>query len=401
MVEKLMNVIRLFDEFKKASSVFFKMVGTYLTVFLSFDLTAQETGFTAQVNIEASHINNMFRTSNEVSDNALTVVPMVTHQSVLGKQILKTKYKGKYALYQNNGDADYADHSLLFNMSLNHRHKVRSEFSIGYQEQIEQPGSTNALTLDLDKFTQIKNKAFLAKFFVGNLQSKGQIVGQYVSNKVQHVNNLQSFRDYNKNTITGTFYYRATPKTRALFEVSLANLAYQNSQNFDLSNDQKIYFTGIEWNVTAMTSSIFKVGYQKAEYNDEQLFDLSGLSYYLDIFWRPNTYTFFKIGASRAVRESAEQSSGGYISDDFNVSITHDFRRNVNLSLGYGYIKYDFNNSQNRNDNLQNLSIKLGYKIRRWLQLFTEYKSTKRASNYIIYQYDANNISLGIKALFN
>jgi hypothetical protein len=382
-------------------ALFYKVIFIVLLfAFLLNSSEANELGLTSNVNLNVSQDSNVFRTTNEVDDNIVLIAPELKLAGQQGKHVFAAEYKGGYALYQDNDDLNYLDHDLSLKALFDLSQKFTSELSISFQEQIEQPGTTNALSLQLSEFNQVQESGLSAKFAYGTQQGIGQLVAKYVHRELEYTNNEQAFRDYDSDTFTGTFFYRIAPKTRLLLETSVAELNYTNTQFFDRSSKQNTYLAGVEWNATAITSSIFKIGYQEVDYDLEQLVDLSGLSYYLDVLWKPNTYSLVKIGASRAARESAEQALGGYISNEYDVSLEHEFTSNTQFSIGYQYTDFDFDNSQSRKDELKSLTAKLSYQSKHYLQFYAEYKNSQRESIVEFYNYDANIISLGAVVSF-
>ncbi|WP_339726349.1 outer membrane beta-barrel protein [uncultured Paraglaciecola sp.] len=362
--------------------------------------TSQEVGLTPMVDLSVHQDSNIYRTSAEVDGTIIQVAPEFAYATQYGKHDFQALYKGNYAKYQDNNNLDYFEHEMFAKAKLDLSHKFASDLGFGYQDSIEQPGSTNALSQQLDELNQRTTKGISASLFYGTKQSTGQLVGKYAYKQLEYTNNGQAFRDYNSDTVTGTFFYRVAPKTRLLLEASAAQLGYQNTQFVDNSSRQTSYLAGVEWNATAITSSTFKIGYQDVDYDVENLADLSGLSYFLDMVWKPNTYSILKIGASRAARESAEQSLGGYISSEYDINLAHEFTSNTQFSIGYRYTDFDYNNNQSRKDELKNLTAKLSYQSKYWLQLYIEYENSKRDSELEFYNYDASIVTLGANASF-
>jgi hypothetical protein len=361
---------------------------------------AQEIGANYDIDLSVNHNSNIYRTTTEVDDNILLVAPKLEYLVKYGKQAFQAQYKGNYAKYQDNISLNYFEHEFLALAKLDLSSKFGSELSVKYQDSIEQPGSTNALTIQLDELNKRNAKDLSASLFYGTKQSTGQLVAKYARKELEYTNNAQEYRDYNSNSFTGTFFYRVAPKTRLLLEAKSAKLNYQNIQFIDLTSSQNTYLAGVEWKATAITSSTFKIGYQDVDYDLENVADLSGLSYFLDMVWKPNTYSIVKIGASRAARESAEQSLGGYISSDYDISLEHEFTRNFKLKIGYSYTDFNFNNSQSRKDELKNIMAGLSYQSTSWLEIYTVYKNSKRNSELDFYNYDANLITVGAAASF-
>ena len=383
----------------KFSSITFLVLLSWLSV--SFSVLSQEEGFAPGVEVNFLQDNNIYRTSDEISDTITSIAPTFAYNALYGKQVVSAIYNGDYAFYADNSDLNYLDHDISVKALLDHSYSLSSEFTANYQYLIEQPGTTNAVTSELSEFNQQSNTTFAAKVLFGAQQSKGQIVTAYAQSKLRYDNNEQQFRDYDNDKATGTFFYRVAPKTRILLEVSAADLNYKNNFIFDQSSKQKSYLAGVEWNATAITSSVFKIGYQDVDYANDLISDLSGLSYFLDMSWKPNTYSLVKIGASRAARESAEQSVGGFLSNEFNVGVDHEFTRKTKLSISYRYVESEFDDSQNRQEELQSFSMSIKYQSKRWLQLHLGCEVSKRESTSELFEFDASVINVGVVMSFD
>jgi hypothetical protein len=378
------------------------MITLFLLILLSapFSVLSQEPGFTPSLEINFLQDNNIYRTQEETSDTITTIAPQFVYNELYGKQTITAEYIGKYAFFADKSSLNYFNHDLSVKALLDHGYSLSTEFSANYQYIIEEPGLINAPTIELTEFIQQSNTSLSAKVLYGGTQSKGQIVVDYMQRTLSFDNNGQQFRDQESDSVTGTFFYRAAPNTRILLEASAVNMAFKNNVNFDQSNEQKTYSVGIEWNATAVTSSVFKIGYLNADFANDSLADLSGLSYFLDTSWKPNTFTTFSIGASRVISESAEQFVGGFLTNTFNVGVDHEITRKTSLFVGYDYNEFEVNNQQFIQE-AQNINVTLKYQSKSWLQLQLGYKEIKRESNLQLFDFDAKIMNAGVVMLFD
>ncbi|MEP1552241.1 MAG: outer membrane beta-barrel protein [Paraglaciecola sp.] len=377
-------------------------IGLFIWLMFFGNLVAsQELGFQPEVDLSLTHDSNIYRTTSSVDDNVLLVKPNLEYVSHYGKHAFNAMYSGNYGIYSDNDFLNYTNHNVSLNALLEHSYKVSSEFKLTYQDRIEQPGSTNALSIQVNEFTEIKRSDVSASLFYGTQQSTGQFVVTYIHSLLEYENNEQNFRDYTRDSLLGAFYYKIAPQTRVLLEGNIVKSDYKNTEITDASSKQNIYSLGIEWLVSSSASSIFKIGYQNVEYDNSQLSDLSGLAYSLDTRWRPNSYTLIQLSADRAARESAEELFGGYISTEFGFNLAHELTFKTKINLSYEHTDFDFDNSQNRNDTLQDLSVKLSYQSKQWLNIYLELKNNKRSSTLEPYEYNANIIGVGALVSFD
>ena len=365
-------------------------------------LQAQERqGLLLNANLLAETDDNVLRKINAVSDSALKLSPEVSFLDDFGKHQLSANYQGEYASYSDNGDLNYDSHDIKAKALFDHSYRINSELQVGYKDQVEDPGTTNSSTILINTFNNVNESSALAKVYFGRTQSTGQIVLAYDFNQQRYTNNLQGYRDVDRNKFTGTYFYRISPKTRMLFEASLANYEYDKQIQYgDQSSDEMLYLAGAEWSVTAKTTGVFKIGYQSKDYENDYYSDISGLSYLLDMIWKPNTYSTVTLGASRLTTESAQFGIGGFISTSFVVGYDHELSRRTQLKINYQYDIEDISWVRDREDTRHDFKIGINYSLQRWLDLGINYRYLKRDSSYQLYGFESNSFNLSLTSTF-
>jgi len=370
----------------------------------AFNATAEEDapGISIGADLFTEYDDNVFRNYTEQDDTALKFAPEVQYLAYFGSHTFKADYKGEYSAYSNNNDLNYLNHEADLFVKFDHTHRLNTEFSVGYKDTIEEPGTTNAAPIVIDEFNQFNQLDALARLYYGTHISTGQLVLSLAHKQQEYTNNLQSFRDVDVNSVTGTFFYRVAPKTRFLFETTFADYQYDDSfiLNSNQSSTELRYLAGVEWEATAKTTGIFKLGYQDKTFDDNNFADVDGLSYYLDMIWKPNQYTSFTIGANRKTTESAQAGVGGYLSTEYKVGVNHSFTELTKMKASYSHITDDITSRLSRNDTRHAAKIGLSHNFLRWLEASLDYQFLKRDSDYIVYQFDANSVALGITATF-
>ncbi|MFT2090314.1 outer membrane beta-barrel protein [Paraglaciecola sp. 2405UD69-4] len=364
-------------------------------------MNSQELGFRPEVWVNLVSDSNVFRTTSKVDDNILLVNPTFSYAIQNGKNVFEGSYVGNYATFFSNKDLNYDEHNLSLSSLFDFSARFKTELDLTYLNEIEAPGTNNALATQFTEFNQREDSNFVARFLYGSQQSSGQFVLQYTYRDLNYSNNGQEFRDYISNMFKGTFFYRVAPRTRLLLEGSLSNLSYQNTQVIDLSSIQSVYSLGVQWNNTDLITSVFKIGYQDVDFDDNNRSDLSGLSYFVNLTWQATPNSIVRVDARRAAQESAEQFLGGYISSIFTFNLTHDITDNTTMSFRYSYTDNDFKDSLFRKDETQGLTTRLAYNSKDWLLIYAEYTVNKRDSSIQQFNFDANIISVGVKLSFN
>jgi hypothetical protein len=346
--------------------------------------------------------SNITRTADEISDKTAIFSPQLQFLSNVGQHQFLFDYQGDFAVYNDNSQYNYNDHDFKLGAIFDHSYRINSEFTFGYQDKIEEPGSNNAQTELSSDFNEFTRKSAEAKFYYGTTASNGQFVVGLGHNQQRYTNNQQSFRDLDRNKITGTFFYRMAPKTRLLFEASAAKYDYVAVSQFgDPTSEDNLYLAGIEWEATAITSGTFKIGYQKKDFEDPRFNDLDGLSYFLDMLWQPNTYTKVKIGANRSTSESAQQDIGGFISTGYSLALDHALSARTQLQAKYEHDESDLKTFQNRIDKRKNIKVGITHSLRTWLDISLNYRHLTRNSNDEIYDFSSDSVELSLTSKFD
>jgi hypothetical protein len=339
--------------------------------------------------------SNITRTVEKTPDKAAIFSPQLQFLNSIGQHNFIFGYQGDFVVYDDNSQFNYNEHELKLRAMFDHSYQINSEFTLGYQEKVEDPGSNNAQTESINNFNQLTRKFAEVKFYYGTKASSGQFVVGLVHNQQRYTNNQQSFRSLDRNQFTGTFFYRLAPKTRLLLEASVAaNDNIVATEFTDQSSDANIYLAGVEWEATAATSGTFKLGYQSTIFDNAQLNDLTGLSYLLDISWQPSTYSRFTIGASRLTNESAQQDIGGAINAGYSLALKQDFTPLTSLNVKYEQDKSDFNSAQNRTDKRKRFEVRFAHSLRAWLDISLNFRHWTRSSNEALFNFSSNAVEL-------
>jgi hypothetical protein len=377
------------------------------TLFFSILLPAlvfaqDRQGLLLNADLSVKSDTNITRTGDKTSDTSATFSPQLQFLSRLGQHQFVFDYQGYFTTYNDQAQYNYNDHLLNLDALFDHSERINSQFSFGYQNRVEEPGSNNAQTQLNTDFNQLTRKTANAKLYYGTPASSGQLVLALAHNQRRYTNNQQSYRDVDRNQLTGTFFYRIAPKTRLLFEASTARLDYLPGTGVAApTSDENLYLAGVEWDATAITSGSFKVGYQQKDYADSRFNDIDGLSYFLDMLWQPNTYTRITIGAKRTTQESAEQDIGGFISTGYSLALEHALSARTHLNGRYTQNESDLSFAQDRTDKHKGVTVGITHSLRTWLDIKLHYRHVARQSNNAIYDFSSDAVELSLSSKFN
>lgn len=396
------NIIRVltYNKLAKSTALITLLISS---VILPHQVIAEERqGLLLNAELTAEYDDNVLRKANATSDNAIKLAPELQYLTNFGKHVYAVNYQGEYTLYNDNTKLNYDNHNIALLAKLDHSHKLSSEFKLAYKDEIEEPGSNNSSSLLITQFNQTEKKQAIAKFYYGKRNSIGQLVLGLDHNQNRYTNNLQGYRDYDRNRISGTFFFRIAPKTRLLFQATLADYEYFYQKNIpSRSSKESFYLAGVEWELTAKTSGSFKIGYQGKDFKQNAYSDISGLSYMLDMTWKPNTYSKIKIAATRMSQESSQLLGSAFITNTYSIIGEHKITPRTKLTAGYTFDTADITYVLNRTDKRNDISLGINHSLRTWLEIKLDYQFMARKSDYTIYEFTSNVVGLSLTTTFD
>ena len=309
---------------KKNCSLSFNIL--FVGILLQSSLLAEERqGLLLNAGLSVVSDSNITGSFDETSDKAAIFSPQIQYLSSVNKYQFEFDYQGDFAVYNNNSRYNYNDHDIRVSALTDHSVRINSEFTLGYQKKVEEPGSSNAVFSLNNEFNPITSQSVLAKLYYGTSASSGQFVFGLAHDQRRYSNDEQRFRDMDKTSLSSTFFYRMASNTRLLLEANIGTYDYtQVTQFTEQSSDDTRYLAGVEWEATAATSGIFKLGYQSKKFDDEGAKNLSGLSYIVGLTWQPNTFSKVTFGADRSTDESAQQDIAGSTNASYSLILEHD-----------------------------------------------------------------------------
>lgn len=404
----MVKIKKIFALVNKSVKTLVKNKTTLAFVITTFTLISptinaeERQGLLLNAALETQYDDNVLRKIDPVADSSIQVSPELQYLTHMGKHIFAVDYQGEYSAYKDNTKLNYDNHGIALFARLDHSLKINSEFKLSYKDEVEEPGTNNSTSLLITKFNQTDKKRAIAKLYYGTQQSIGQLVLGIDHGEYRYTNNLQSYRDVDRNRLTGTFFYRIAPKTRLLFQASVGDYDYITKTQFpDQSSKETFYLAGVEWDITAKTSGSFKLGYQGKNFEQKVYSDITGLSYILDMTWKPNTYSTIKIAASRMTQESSQLFTSAFVTNTYSVDAKHEITPRTKLKAAYTYDNDDIVTVRNRTDKRHNLVLGLEHSLLTWLSIGLDYQFIERSSDLKIYEYKANIIGLSLTTTFN
>ena len=351
---------------------------------------------TPTVDVAVGHIDNLYNsTQNETSTWFSKVRPSFDLQGQKGGLVAGVAYALEQGSYFSSHDDDYTDHALSGYATAEFDSRKKLEILAEYlklHDARSDSRSGNSLSpTQVDKPSKYTVKALGATYTYGAHEATGQIVvgGRVEDKSYDNFRTITAAQDRMTKTLTGTFYYRISPKTRLLVEARLRDIDYDLSSVTLDSSETRLQF-GAEWDATAKTSGRVKFGVLRKDFDDDSRDTLTTSSWEAGVNWAPRTYSVFDLSTSR----TAEESGGAedYIdSTRWTLGWTHGWSDRFSTRLSHTLLNEEYEGTTVDNDT-NTTTLGLNYDMRRWLTLGADFSHKSFSSNVAGADYDSNEV---------
>lgn len=137
---------------------------------------------------------------------------------------------------------------------------------------------------------------------------------------------------------------------------------------------------GASFDLSRLVRGEVQVGQYKQSYKNSGYSDAKGSSYRGKVEWFPTQLTTVGFHGSRAVYETPEIGSSGYVSSVLGVSVDHELRRNIVLSAAYSRADNDYNQFD-REDERARVDLAVRYRMNRKVAIVGGYTYSDLSSS--------------------
>ncbi|MEH6542452.1 MAG: outer membrane beta-barrel protein [Porticoccaceae bacterium] len=371
---------------------------------LALEPDPNETGFIPSVTVGEAYDDNVWRARRgEVESWVTTVAPSLVFRAKDGLNLYQFKYDLLHNEVHSSKDDSHTDHDakVLAHIEFTARHRL--DFDVNYVNKTQERDSSNRLFNETGDELSTFDGGFVYGF--GAKSAKGQVdiglnMGQRRYDNNRNSGSFNRQNEFDRKGGSGAFYYRVGAKTRVLAEVIYIDYDYKSSTSL-LSGDSKIYRVGVEWNATAKTGGRVSFGRENRDYDASSISGVSRPSWAASLRWQPRTYSTFALSSESLIWE------GGGTETSTEVTATeltwdHEWAKRWNSHIGYKFENYDYQGSfnNNREDDVDTVSLGLNYKMRRWLEVNLFYEYSETDSNNLFSEYDRNVLGMKIGMSF-
>ena len=204
------------------------------------------------------------------------------------------------------------------------------------------------------------------------------------------------------NVFDATVSYRFLPKTTLLMETYLGFINYDSSKSSDSWYTESML--GIRGDLRENLTSNLKVGFRYQQYDDSDLTDSNNFIGPVTtgtIAYKHTDKDVFSLRLERSVYESTFNNMNYYNLNHAGLDYTHFFSDKLSVNA-FGYYQLNLYPSnatvdgvtKKRHDHLFGGGAGVRYDIQKWLSLKLSYEYRQKDSNFGIFDYNDNLITL-------
>jgi hypothetical protein len=370
-------------------------------------INAGPVAITPTAGTELKYRDNIYlRDTNEVDSWINILRPRVNAALQDRENLYQLDYRGEGGWYQedsNNDENNYFDHTISGSAHMEFTDRWLAEASASWADLHEDRGtglSEGAIGQDIPKpieYDQWDVDGSLQYGAEGN--SRLLFSAGYMDRQYQNLENLTRSRDREETTFAATFFYPVAPKTDALLEYAYKDIEYPNP--FDeapaLDSEENSLWGGVEWEITPNMTSTARLGYVDKDFKESGREDWDGVGWSVSLVLQPREQDTVFVETSRRPVETSLQ--GDFIKrSKALVRWTHDWSDRVYTEASALYGQDDYEQSvDNRDDDIYNVSLKVGYEFRRWANVYAGYSFDKKDSSEDNLSYEDNTFMAGVE----
>lgn len=209
-------------------------------------------------------------------------------------------------------------------------------------------------------------------------------------------------RDRQISTSTAYIGYEIMPAYEAFVRGSYNVIEYD--RQFDDNGLQRSSYgyetvAGVALDFTGKLVGDAYIGYTRQTYDDARLKTISALTGGMGLRWMATGLTTVSVRVDRAINETTQGLSSGYLSTASRLSIDHELLRNVLLNASGGYVFNDYQGGLGRQEDTYHAGLSAKYLLNRNFFLRTGYSFRTRSTNLSNSDFDINSVyfSLGLQ----
>lgn len=329
----------------------------------------------------------------EIDSNFYVFSPGIRLEAPSDRSLFALQLSGEKGEYDDSPADDYSNWALRGSWDFDPTSRtslgVFGELQDGHDRrgQGRSQGDLAQTLFDADEYDL---KTFGGYYTYGAVGSRGRLELKASFGEREYTNNREQtqFLDRDEDDLEGTFFVRIRPKTSLLFGIGKSETGYARSltDGTSFDSDEKRYFVGVTWDISARTSGRIDFGKLEKDFVDPTKPDYDDDFYRVGIDWQPRTYSTLSLSATKRTTEGL--FLGDYVlRKDISLSWTHYWNDRFNTIVEYG-VGDDSYEPTIRSDDLTYWGIEGRWQINSHFQLGVGFQEYERDSGLTEFNYD-------------
>ncbi|MDP2911538.1 MAG: outer membrane beta-barrel protein [Candidatus Omnitrophota bacterium] len=349
--------------------------------------------------VKLQYDDNVFLTSdNEKSDFIVTLTPGVTAYLPFSDNLLKLDYHVDFNRFMDNTSQNATNHFLSGNLELNLRDLTFNIYD-DFSRSFERPS-----TEDTTRVKRDDNRAGIT----ANLQKDRLGIQLGYENFRRDYKSNPSYDQYDRteNIYSLMATHQTFSKTKLLLEYDFGDIKYDHSDTNSDSNYHQL-LVGAIGELTPKTTATIKLGGQFRHYKDSAVPNFNTGVIYSDITHKFSDRDYLKLSLLRTASESTYSTNSYYRLSDIHGTYDHFFTLKLLGFLTGIYQEHSYPRestegaeTKKRNDKYYSTGAGLKYYLQKWLTMTFQIEHIIRNSNFNVFEYKENLVTLSAKAVF-
>lgn len=350
--------------------------------------------------------DNIYLQENNPTDSWLFVArPAVTAMVQDRSNIYQLGYKGEAGWYEvdrSNDRNDYFDNTFSGDARVEISDRWRAEGYTRWTRSHEDRGEglSEGLVGEFIPEPIRYDQGDVGGSLQYGTPGVGRLVmrASYMDREYQNFQQFTRPRDRDETTLGSTFFYPVAPNTDVLIDYEYVDISYPTPfvEAPPLDSQENFLSVGAQWEITPNMTSTAKAGYVDKQFDSSQRKDWDGIGWTVELMMQPRERDSILVRSSRAPEETTLQ--GDFIKrENLEAVWTHDWSDRVFTDLGTLVGRDTYEQSfDDRQDDIYNVSLKVGYAFRRWAIFSAGYKYDEKDSNAENLSYTENSFNISV-----
>jgi len=224
----------------------------------------------------------------------------------------------------------------------------------------------------------------------------------YTNYWLDYDDRANQFRNRMDNSVALYAFYKVRPKTSMFVQYEFADIEYDENSLFDSKEHR--YYIGADWDITADSRGRVKLGYMEKDFDNSEFGEEDGFSAELQMLHSFSPKRNASLTAYHRYTESSIDTAFAVLTTGSNFSLMQRFTPKWSATMNMLYYRDEYQGeftiagvTREREDDTYRIGPSLIFEPRDWMQVSLGYYFSKRDSNFEVFDFENNTVSLSIE----